>query len=81
MKKLTLLIITLIILFWLPSLADTTDKPENYCKDQARWQQWHELLAKHPQDDAIYALYAPWLSQARLKWTGQQGFSRICGKL
>lgn len=58
MKKLTLLIITLIILFWLPSLADTTDKPENYCKDQASWQQWHELLAKHPQDDTIHALYA-----------------------
>ena len=30
----------------------------NYYKDQTSWQQWHELLAKHPQDDAIHALYA-----------------------
>ncbi|MDD2464144.1 MAG: hypothetical protein PHI97_09110 [Desulfobulbus sp.] len=30
----------------------------NYCKDETNWQQWYELLAKHPQDDAIRALYA-----------------------
>jgi len=33
-------------------------KPVNYCKDEVSWQEWHELLSKHPNDDAICALYA-----------------------
>jgi hypothetical protein len=38
--------------------ADTSKDSSNYCKDEVSWQQWHELLEKHPRDDAIYALYA-----------------------
>jgi len=50
--------IALILSLSSPCVADTNKEPENYCKDQASWQQWHELLEKHPQDDALYALYA-----------------------
>ncbi len=38
--------------------TDTGKDSSNYCKDETSWQQWHELLAKHPQDDAIHSLYA-----------------------
>ena len=38
--------------------ADTSKEPNNYCRDETSWQQWHALLEKHPQDDAIHALYA-----------------------
>jgi len=58
MKTTILPTIALILSLSSPCAADTNNEPENYCKDQASWQQWHELLEKHPQDDALYALYA-----------------------
>jgi hypothetical protein len=56
----TAIFFTFTLLLFLPSpcTADTGKESKNYCKDQASWQQWHELLAKHTQDDAIHALYA-----------------------
>ena len=41
-----------------PCIADSGNKPANYCKDSESWKEWNELLVKHPQDDPIYALYA-----------------------
>lgn len=38
--------------------AGTSEEPNNYCQDASSWQQWHDLLEKHPQDDAMHALYA-----------------------
>jgi len=58
MKTTILPTIGLILLLSSPCAADTVKEPENYCKDPSSWQQWHELLDKHPQDDALYALYA-----------------------
>ncbi|NCB26642.1 MAG: hypothetical protein EOM62_14385 [Bacteroidia bacterium] len=48
----------LIFIFSAPCIADPGKEPANYCKDAASWKEWHELLKKHPQDDAIHALYA-----------------------
>lgn len=58
MKTTIIPIIALILCLSTPCTADTGKESNNYCKDQASWQQWHELLAKHPQDDAIHAIYA-----------------------
>lgn len=38
--------------------AGTSEELNNYCQDASSWQQWHDLLAKYPQDDAMHALYA-----------------------
>ena len=57
MKSSIIPIIALALCLFSPCVADT-GKESNYCKDKASWHQWHELLAKHPQDDAIHALYA-----------------------
>ena len=48
----------LILLLSSPCFAGSSEEPVNYCKDPASWKEWNELLKKHPQDDAIYALYA-----------------------
>jgi len=57
--KTTILSAIGLILILSPSCAANTDKgAENYCKDPASWQQWHELLDKYPQDDTLFALYA-----------------------
>jgi len=58
MKSNIILIIALILCLSIPCAADTSKDSNNYCKDETSWQQWHELLAKHPQDDAIHAIYA-----------------------
>ena len=47
-----------LILLSSPCFAGSSEEPVNYCKDPASWKEWNELLKKHPQDDAIYALYA-----------------------
>ena len=47
-----------LILLSSPCFAGSNEEPVNYCKDPASWKEWNELLKKHPQDDAIYALYA-----------------------
>ena len=47
-----------LILLSSPCFAGSSEEPINYCKDPASWKEWNELLKKHPQDDAIYALYA-----------------------
>jgi len=38
--------------------ADAGKKATNSCNDPGSWQQWHELLKKYPEDDALCALYA-----------------------
>ena len=48
----------LIFLLSSPCFAGSSEEPVNYCKDPASWKEWNELLKKHPQDDAIHALYA-----------------------
>lgn len=58
MKTTIIPIMALILCLSSPCTADTVKESNNYCKDETSWQQWHELLAKHPQDDAIHALYA-----------------------
>jgi len=58
MKTTIITIIALILCLSSPCTAVTGKESNSYCKDQTSWQQWHELLAKHPQDDAIHALYA-----------------------
>ena len=47
-----------LILLSSPCFAGSSEEPINYCKDPASWKEWNELLKNHPQDDAIYALYA-----------------------
>ena len=34
------------------------EQPEDYCDDQASWQQWQQLLADNPQDNSVASLYA-----------------------
>ena len=58
MKAIIISILGLILLLSTPCSADTGKEPDNYCKDTVSWQQWHELLEKNPQDDALHALYA-----------------------
>jgi hypothetical protein len=58
MKTNTLSALALVLLLSFPCLADTGNTPDSYCKDPASWQPWHELLSKHPEDDAVHALYA-----------------------
>jgi hypothetical protein len=58
MKPFTIPTIALILCLSVPCLADTSKDSSNYCMDETSWQQWHDLLEKHPQDDAIHALYA-----------------------
>ena len=40
------------------ALASTPNQPDHYCDDKASWQQWEQLLANNPSDDAIMSLYA-----------------------
>ena len=67
--------------------ADTGNTPDNYCKDPASWQQWQELLLKHPEDDAIHALYATRRGLCTMVESGQIDMDRAtrilsgCGKL
>jgi len=58
MKAIIIPTIGLILLLSPPCSADTGKESDNYCEDAVSWQQWHELLEKHPQDDALHALYA-----------------------
>ena len=58
MKSSIIPIIALILCLSSPCTGGTRTDSNNYCKDETSWQQWHELLDKHPQDDAIHALYA-----------------------
>lgn len=58
MKAIIFSISGLILLSSAPCSADTGKEPDNYCKDAVTWQQWHGLLEKNPQDDALHALYA-----------------------
>lgn len=57
-----LLVASLIVIttFPLPVNAEPNDEPgdDNYCTDESSWHEWHALLEKHPDDDAIYSLYA-----------------------
>jgi len=57
-KKWILFAVALVVWCWLPTMDEAKAKPVNYCKDEVSWQEWHELLSKHPDDDAICALYA-----------------------
>ncbi|NCB85677.1 MAG: hypothetical protein EOM44_14485 [Bacteroidia bacterium] len=47
-----------IFIFSTPCIADSGKEADNYCKDAESLKEWNELLSKHPQDDAICALYA-----------------------
>lgn len=60
MKVFNPLSVILVLTLAIPCFAaNNSDKEQsNYCHDKASWQQWHDLLEKHPQDDAIHALYA-----------------------
>lgn len=42
----------------LSCFAGNSEEPKNYCQDTSSWQQWHDMLRKYPQDDAMHALYA-----------------------
>ena len=58
MKNILLLFI---ITFCFPCISDSTtdkNKPANYCHEKESWEQYHDLLAKYPDDDQIYSLYA-----------------------
>jgi len=59
MKTTFLPAIAMILFHTFPCVADINKEPVNYCKDPASWQQWHELLDKHSQDDAIYGFMLP----------------------
>ncbi len=45
---------------YFPTVAYSSEEKisSNYCKDQESWEQYHELLAKYPDDEQIYSLYA-----------------------
>ncbi len=58
MKYIILQTVVLILFSFSLCTADTGKEAKNYCKDLASWQQWHELLDKHQQDDGLHALYA-----------------------
>lgn len=58
MKPFTITVFALILCLSSPCTADVGKEPSNYCKDEESWRQWHDLLEKHPQDDAVHALYA-----------------------
>lgn len=76
MKAIIISIIGLILLVSTTSLADTGNEPDNYCKDAVSWQQWHELLEKHPQDDALHALYAMRLGLCSMVESGKIDMDR-----
>ena len=56
--------------------AGTSEDPDNYCQDASSWQQWHDLLAKYPQDDAMHALYATRRGLCTMVESGQIDLSR-----
>lgn len=58
MKPFIIPIIAMVLCLSSVCAADSSKDSSNYCKNETSWQQWHELLTKHPQDDAIHALYA-----------------------
>lgn len=72
------LIATIALILFLSPLcaADTSKEPNNYCKDEASWQQWQGLLEKHPQDDAIHALYATRLGLCSMVESGKIDLDR-----
>ncbi|WP_319550382.1 hypothetical protein [Desulfogranum marinum] len=54
-----LLFLAIISLSSFHVLANATDStPDNYCRDEASWFEWHSLLEKHPDDNSIIYLYA-----------------------
>jgi hypothetical protein len=57
MKPFIIPIITIALCLSSPCSADVGNESSNYFKDEASRQQCHELLTKHPQDDAIHALH------------------------
>jgi hypothetical protein len=84
MKPFIILIIVLASCLSSSPAADTGKDSNNYCKDETSWQQWHELLAKLPQDDAIHALYATRRGLCSMLESGQIDFdraTRILGRM
>lgn len=60
MKKIVYLLIFLLLAFALPGHTETENNGpgKNYCREEASWHDWHALLEKNPDDDALHALYA-----------------------
>jgi hypothetical protein len=71
MKTTLITALALILLLSSSCSAVTGKEPNNFCQDVASWQQWHELLEKHPQDDATHALYATRRSLYSMVESGQ----------
>ena len=57
-RKCILLAISLILSVGGLASSATSEEQTNYCKDVAGWDEWHGLIEKYPEDDAIHALYA-----------------------
>jgi hypothetical protein len=76
MKSTIIATIALILSLSFPCIADTSKEPNNYCKDATSWQQWQGLLEKHPQDDAIHALYATRLGLCSMVESGKIDLDR-----
>ncbi len=70
MKYISTLIFCILLI---PSIvyASGTSSQDNYCDDQASWQQWEELLTDNPTDTGITTLYALRIGLCSMVKSGQ----------
>lgn len=52
------IILILILTLATASLSIAVEPPDDYCDDQASWQQWERIRAENPKDDWVASLYA-----------------------
>ncbi len=52
------IVLVLILSLATVSLSIAADPPDDYCDDQASWQQWERIRAENPKDDWVASLYA-----------------------
>ena len=53
-----LFFLLLLCLLSIPCIATAADPSDNYCDNEASWQQWNRLLTDNPSNDGIASLYA-----------------------
>ena len=70
MKHISTLILFILLI---PSIvcASGISQQDNYCDDQASWQQWEELLTDNPMDTGITTLYALRIGLCSMVKSGQ----------
>lgn len=54
-------------------LTDQTiaQQRQNYCNDQAVWQEWHDVLKRNPDDDSVHMAYALRLGLCKMIESGE----------